>query len=320
MEIDHNFLNKFKDFSDKKKDKKQSAELPGEVISRNNVQFLITTNSREFKNFGLPEREIFNNAYNKTLGLLYGVRDKKAGKILARGIKDLKDASGHDQFKEEAGFILSALEKDIHAVKEVLSSRFSPSHRLYYLLTSFFKPEELLFVDIETKSLFFETSIIEIGAGYFEGSKFTVKQFTCLSDAAEYEILEEFTKLLPGKKAFVTFNGRTFDIPFIDGRMSYYGGTSFKGDILQMHNFDLLHFSRCCYKREFDSYRLKAMEVQVLGKEREGDIDGSEIQIYFENYVRTQDPKYIEPIIYHNREDIYALVMLMERLTERWIV
>jgi uncharacterized protein YprB with RNaseH-like and TPR domain len=320
MEIDHKFLNKFKDFSDKQKEKKQSRELPGEVISRNNVKFLITTNSREFKGFGLPERDIFNNAYNKTLELLYGIRDKKAEKILACGIKDLKDAVRHDRFREEAGFILSALDKDIHAVKEVLSSRFSPSHRLYYLLLSFFRPEELLFVDIETKSLFFETSIIEIGAGYFEGSKFTVKQFTCLTDAAEYEVLEEFGKLLPGKKAFVTYNGRSFDIPFIDGRISYHGNTGYANDILELHNFDLLHFSRCCYKREFDSYRLKAMEAQVLGKEREGDIDGSEIQVYFENYVRTLDPKYIEPIIYHNREDIYALVMLMERLTERWIV
>ena len=320
MELDHYFLNKFKAPSDKKREKKQSSELPGEVISRNNVKFLVTTNSKEFRGFGLPERDIFNRVYNHTLELLYGVRDKMAGKILADGIKNLTDAAGHDRFREEAGFILSALEKDLHSIKEVLSSRFSASHRLYYLLLSFFKPEELLFVDIETKSLFFETSIIEIGAGYFEGSKFTVKQFTCLTDAAEYEILEEFGKLLPGKKAFVTYNGRTFDIPFIDGRISYYGGISFPGDLMELHNFDLLHFSRSCYKREFDSYRLKAMETQVLGKEREGDIDGSEIQIYFENYVRSQDPKYIEPIIYHNREDIYALVMLMERLTERWIV
>lgn len=315
MEIDRNFLNKFKGFSDKKKDKKQQVQLPGVVISRNNVQFLVTTNSKEFKNFGLPEREIFDVAYTGTLELLYGVRDKKADKILAMGIRNLRDACGHEKFSDEAASILEALDKDMHALKKVLSSRFSASHKLYYLLLSFFRPEELLFVDIETKSLFFETSIIEIGAGYFEGSKFTVKQFTCLSDAAEYEILEEFSKLLPGKKAFVTYNGRAFDIPFIEGRMSYYGKTS---DILELHNFDLLHFSRCCYKNEFDSYRLKAMEAQVLGKEREGDIDGSEIQIYFENYVRTQDPKYIEPIIYHNREDIYALVMLMERLTERW--
>jgi uncharacterized protein YprB with RNaseH-like and TPR domain len=318
MEINHNFLNKFKGFSDKKQSKKQESSLPGEVITRNNVKFLITTNTREFRSFSLPEPEYFKKTYNETLELLYGVRDRKAQKIIELGVKDLKGAAAHKKFSEEAGSILSALDKDLHAVKKVLKSRFSPSHRLFYLLCSFFRPEELLFVDIETKSLFFETSIIEIGAGYFEGKQFIVKQFTCLTDAAEYEILEEFGKLLPGKKAFVTFNGRTFDIPFIDGRISYYGGISSATDILDLHNFDLLHFSRSCYKQEFGSYRLKAMEAQVLGKEREGDIDGAEVQLYFDNYVATRDPQYIEPIIYHNREDILAMVQLMERLTQRW--
>jgi uncharacterized protein len=318
MNINPNFLNKFRDFSDKKKDKKSRADLPGEVISRNNTTFLITTNTKEFKNFGLPEMDYFISAYDSSLELLYGVRDKKAEKIAAMGINDLTNASVHDKFKDEALSLLAVLDNGLDAVKKVLAARFSQSHRLNYLLLSYFKPEELLFIDIESKSLFFETSIIEIGAGYFEGKEFIVKQFTCLEDSAEYEILEEFKKLLIGKKAFVTFNGRTFDIPFIDRRMSYYGVAS-AVDILKLHNFDLLHFSRCCYKKEFDSYRLKAMEMQVLGKEREGDIDGSEIQIYFENYVRTHDPKYIEPIIYHNREDIITLVLLMERLTDKWM-
>ncbi len=318
MEINHDFLNKFKGFSGQKGPKKRFNELPGEVISRNNTKFLITTNSRDFKSFFLPEPEFFKEAYNNTLELLYGIRDRKAQKIIECGIKDLKSASGHEKYGKEACHILSALDKDFHSIKSVLSSRFSPSHRLFFLLSAFFKPEELLFVDIETKSLFFETSIIEIGAGYFEGKTFTVKQFTCLSDAAEYEILEEFGKLLTGKKAFVTFNGRTFDIPFIDGRISYYGGISSTVDLMELHNFDLLHFSRCCYKEEFDSYRLKSLEVNVLGKEREGDIDGAEVQVYFENFVNTGDPKYIEPIIYHNMEDIYAMVQLMERLMARW--
>ena len=318
MDIDDSFLNKFKDFSGKERPKKQVSSLPGEVISRNNVRFLVTTNTREFKSFSLPEPEFFKKEYNSTLELLYGIRDRKAQKIIESGIRDLKGALKHEKLGKEAAEILSALELDVHAIKEVLSSRFSASHRLFFLLCSFFTPEELLFVDIETKSLFFETSIIEIGAGYFEGRKFTVKQFTCLTDAAEFEILEEFGKLLPGKKAFVTFNGRTFDIPFIDGRISYYGGISTPADLMELHNFDLLHFSRSCYKEEFDSFRLKSMEAQVLGKEREGDIDGAEVQLYFENFVSSQDPKYLEPIVYHNREDILAMVELMERLMQRW--
>jgi len=319
MELNKGFLDKFRVQGPKKEAKKGYRELPGEVISRDNMRCLVTTNSREFKSFALPEEAYFRKEYNSTLELLYGVRDKKTMKMAALGINDLGTASKHKAFSKEAAQLLRALDNGMSGAKHVLSERLSQSHRLFFLLTSYFKPEELLFVDIETKSLFFETSIIEIGAGYFEGNKFTVKQFTALNDSSEYAVLGEFAGLLPGKKAFVTFNGRTFDIPFISGRMSYYGGPDTPCDITQMHNFDILHFSRCCYRREFDSYSLKAMEAQVLGKEREGDIDGAEVQVYFENFVNTQNPEYIEPIIYHNREDIYAMVQIMERLFDRWI-
>lgn len=319
MDINSGFFNRFRDLQPKKEDKKTLTELSGEVISRDSMKYMLNVNTREFRGFTLPEPGYFRKEYGATLELLYGVRDKKARKIYDCGVRDLAGASGHETFGEEARRIMSALDNGLPAVRDMLASRFSPSHRLFFLLLSFFKPEELLFVDIETKSLFIETSIIEIGAGYFEGNKFTVKQFTALTDSSEYLVLEEFAKLLPGKKAFVTFNGRTFDIPFIDGRMAYYGAPKTTVDIASIHNFDILHFSRCCYKREFDSYSLKAMEAQVLGKERDGDIDGAEIHIYFENFLSTQNPEYIEPIVYHNREDVFAMVQIMERLLDRWI-
>ncbi|MCE5300657.1 MAG: ribonuclease H-like domain-containing protein [Spirochaetia bacterium] len=319
MEINNDFLNRFRDNSGKKPHKKQVKELPGEVVERNGTRFLVTTTSKTFNGFTLPEREFFDKSYSDSLELLYGIRDNKKKTIADRGIRNLHDAKNNEKFSDEARRILSALAKDIHAVKDILGARFSPSHRLFFLLCAFFKPEELLFIDIETKSLFFETSIIEIGCGYFEGKKFTVKQFTCLKDAAEYEVLEEFGKLLHGKKAFVTFNGRTFDIPFIDNRISYYGGISSAADIPGMHNFDLLHFSRCCFRNEYDSYRLKSMEVNLLGKERDGDIEGSEVEIYYNNYIESGDPAFLEPIVYHNREDILAMVELFERIFDRWV-
>lgn len=319
MDINSGFFNRFRELRPKTEVKSSYSELSGEVVSRDNMKYMLNVNAREFKGFSMPEPAYFREQYGKTLELLYGVRDKKAQKIIECGVRDLSGAYGHETYGEEARLLMAALDRGLPAVREVLSSRFSPSHRLFFLLLSFFRPEELLFVDIETKSLNFETSIIEIGAGYFEGGKFTVKQFTALTASSEYAVLEEFVKLLPGKKAFVTFNGRTFDIPFIDGRLSYYGGPETPVDIAGMHNFDILHFSRCCYRREFDSYSLKAMEAQVLGKERDDDIDGSEVQIYFENFLATHNPEYIEPIVYHNREDIYAMVQIMERLLDRWI-
>ena len=223
----------------------------------------------------------------------------------------------NSKFKDEAKRILSCLENGVEDIKLALSSRFSSSHKLFFLLLSYFAPEELLFVDIETKSLNFETSIIQIGAGYFTNGKFKVLQFTAMEDAAEYELLEEFKKLLPGKKAFVTFNGRGFDIPFIDGRMGYYGSYP-ETDIIEMHNFDLLHFSRCAFKGAYESFRLKEIEKNILKKQRTNDIEGAEAEIYYSRYLQTKNFKYLEPIIYHNYEDIVSLAVLLNRLIREW--
>jgi len=311
------FYDKFSDEPGKKPQIRISRNIPGKITRRNGTKFLVTTETREIP-LGLPGPDIFRREYESCLELIFGIRERKTAKLCDCGINSLKDAASVPLLKEDALSALSAIKKGFSPVKKILSSRFSMSHRLFFLLLSYFKKEELLFVDIETKSLSFETSLIQIGAGYFEKNKFVIKQFTTLEDAAEYEVIEEFKSLLPGKKAFVTFNGRAFDIPFIDGRMGYYDsyGTV---DIMEIHNFDLLHFSRCAFKGKYESYRLKDLEKTVIKTEREGDIASEEVEIYYSKFLRTKNFSYLKPILYHNKEDIISLVLLTERLIQNWI-
>ncbi len=246
--MEYNILNKFKKQKPIVSPARKDKALPGKVINRGNVKFLESVSVFPHSIL-IPHKDILHRHYISSLELLYGIRDKKSEKLAASGIKDLIQlkASGHKAISE-IDYILAALEKDFSSVKEVLSDRFSSSHKLLFLLLSYFNKEDLLFLDIETKSLAFETSILLIGAGYFDKDGFKVKQYTILEDAAEYEILDEFVKTFKDKKAFVTFNGRTFDVPFIDQRLSYYGISS-NEDFLGRHNFDLLHFSRNIFKK-----------------------------------------------------------------------
>jgi uncharacterized protein len=317
MDFNPDILAKFRKTGDLKpaSEIKQSS-LPGRVITRNGARLLISEYTTGGISLDLPFRSRFASAYESCLELIYGVREKKAGKLDECGIKDLHDASKHERFGEEAGRILSALDNGFEGVRTVLNERFSSSNRMFFLLLSYFNREDLLFVDIETRSLNFETALIEIGAGFFKGNDFIVVQFTALNEAGEFEVLEEFKTLLKNKKAFVTFNGRSFDIPYIDSRYAYYAGP-LQG-LGYMHNFDLLHFSRCAFKNMYESYRLKEIEARVLKKYRKNDIDGSEVDYYYSRWLQTHNANFINPIIYHNREDILSLAELTAKLIDVW--
>ena len=317
MEFNPDILAKFRKSGEIKpaSEIKKSA-LPGRVITRNGGRFLISEYSTDNISLDLPFRSQFASAYESCLELIYGVREKKAGKFSECGIKNLHDASRHEHFGEEAGRILSALDGGFDGVKTVLEGRFSSSHRMFFLLLSYFNKEDLLFVDIETRSLNFETALIEIGAGFYKGNIFTVVQLTALDEAGEFEVLEEFKTLLEGKKAFVTFNGRSFDIPFIDSRYAYYAGPL--PELGNMYNFDLLHFSRCAFKNMYESYRLKEIEARVLKKHREHDIDGSEVDYYYSRWLQTGNANFINPIIFHNKVDIVSLAELTAKLIDVW--
>lgn len=290
--------------------------LPGKIIHKDGAKLLLSTDKTPMS-LSLPSVSEFAAGYSNCLELIYGVREKKTLKFAECGIKNLHDAKKHEDYGKEAGRILEALDSGFEEIRSVLNDRFSSSHRMFFMLLSYFKKEELLFVDIETRSLNVETAIIMIGAGYFEDGAYRVDQFTALNESGEYEVLQEFKKLLKGKKAFVTFNGKAFDIPYIDNRLAYYGDTSCSLSE-DYHNFDLLHFSRCAFKGKYESYRLKEMEAQLLKKFRKDDIDGSEVDYYYSRYLQTHNANFINPIIYHNKIDIESLAELTSKLVETW--
>jgi len=316
MDFNPEIIGKFKKSGDIRP-ASSAAGLPGKIINKDGAKLLVSTGKTDGIAFSLPAASEFTAGYESCLELIYGIREKKTRKFAERGIKNLHDAKKTGDFGEEACRLLAALDNGFEPVRDVLNARFSSSHRMFFLLLSYFKKEDLLFIDIETRSLNFETSIILIGAGYFEGNSFRVDQFTALNEAGEYEMLLEFKKSLKGKKAFVTFNGRAFDIPYIDSRLAYYGdASSCLAD--EFHNFDLLHFSRCAFKGMYESYRLKEIEARILKKFRKDDIDGSEVDYYYSRYLQTHNASFINPIIFHNNVDIVSLAELLGKLVEEW--
>ena len=177
---------------------------------------------------------------------------------------------------------------------------------------------DLLFLDIETAGL--------SGAGAYaflvacarvatSGTQPAVvlRQYFAPSPAAEGALLSALLEdaELDSDPLLVTYNGRAFDAPVLDGRLTMH---RLRGSFASLPQLDLLHACRAVYAH-LPSRRLAAIEARVLGFTRpSGDVSGEEVPRWYFRFLRTGDPRAIRPLMVHNELDVVALVALLGRL------
>jgi|GEM_PF-1039388 len=264
-----------------------------------------------------PSKDLFAQECESCLELLPGVRAKKAAKLKEAGVHKISDAKGHEKHGKHAEGLKGLHELTPETITKKLRERLSGSNRLFYLMLSLYKPEDLLFIDLETRSLYSETQIITIGTGIYENSSFVVNQFTALNPDAEYEALMLLDSISAGHKALVSYNGRSFDVPFIISRFSYYGLRHAASRFRDLVNFDLLHYCRQAFS-EASGHSLKEMEVYILKQFRDGDIDGSEVDYHYSKWLKTHKPEHINLITSHNVIDVKSMALVLNKLGEKW--
>lgn len=173
--------------------------------------------------------------------------------------------------------------------------------------------EELLFLDTETTGLSggAGTCAFLVGAGFFKGDSFHVHQFFMRDFNEEKAMLSHFREILLKAGSLVTYNGKAFDAPLLEGRFILQRR---KSSLLALPHLDLLFPSRKLWKGRFEDCRLVTLEEKVLGLPRHDDIDGSLIpQCYFD-YLHSGDTSMIGRIFTHNRHDIIALAALTAKI------
>jgi uncharacterized protein YprB with RNaseH-like and TPR domain len=193
---------------------------------------------------------------------------------------------------------------------EWIGRRFSKSHPLALHASGFHTPEELLFVDIETLGLF-SSPIIVIGLAQSNGETLNVHQYVLRDVHEEPAALAAFLSHVDAHSALVTYNGRTFDVPYIEQRLAYY---QIRGDLLRAH-FDALHFARIKWRGMMPDFRLFTIQKHLLGA-RETDIPGALVPEFYETYLRTHNVGPLLAVIEHNRQDLVALAHIFSRLCE----
>jgi hypothetical protein len=190
---------------------------------------------------------------------------------------------------------------------------FQRSHPLALLSSGFHSAEDFVLIDIETLGMF-QRPIILLGLARVQGDGIRVEQYLLRRIDEEPAALSGLLEHLGGHRAFVTFNGRTFDVPYIRERLAYYGIRA----SLEGPHFDVLHFSRRAWRDCVPDCKLTTLERCFLGIEREDDVPSAMVPEFYESYMRTGNPGPLVPIVEHNRRDLLTLASLFSKLHEEW--
>ncbi|MEN3010480.1 MAG: ribonuclease H-like domain-containing protein, partial [Candidatus Bipolaricaulaceae bacterium] len=251
----------------------------------------------------------------RTLQLLYGIGKATETRLKLAGYTTLRDLLVHPRWSWQVQQILEAVDKrDLHALNSLVARWFPLSHPLALALLGFVDPEKIVFLDIETLGLFTE-AIILIGLVRPEDGAFRVTHFVVREVAEELPALLALAEELKSAKALVTYNGRAFDVNFIQARLRYYGLTY----EVDHPNFDLLPFARRYFRDFLPNCRLETVE-KALGVTRTIDIPSALVPEFYMDYLKEKNIGPLVAIIEHNRQDLLSLVLLLRKLWAEMVV
>ncbi len=170
-------------------------------------------------------------------------------------------------------------------------------------------PEDLLFVDLETTGLG-SSPLFLIGTLTWEGEELVARQYLARHYGEEAAVTKLFADLMRTKRLLVTFNGKSFDLPYVRVRAAAHR-IRLGPELL---HFDLLHVCRRHWKGRLPNCKLQTLELHVCGRARTGDIPGSEIPDAYHAYVRTENAAALVDILHHNLLDLVTMAELLTRL------
>ncbi len=170
---------------------------------------------------------------------------------------------------------------------------------------------DFIFMDIETTGLG-NSPLFLIGIMVWEGDGFEVQQYLARNYAEEAAVISFFIDICAGKRLLVTFNGKSYDFPYIRTR-AVSNGIPFR---LSPAHFDMLHECRRIWKSDLPDCKLQTLETYICGQPRHGDIPGAQIPDAYHAYVRTDNAWQIVEVLKHNLLDLVTMADLMTRFPE----
>jgi uncharacterized protein len=173
-----------------------------------------------------------------------------------------------------------------------------------------------IFIDLETTGLSGGAGTVAflVGCGYFDLGAFQVRQFLLTSYTSERALLAAVAEFFDAADLIVTYNGKTFDVPVMETRWLFH---RMEMPLDGVPHFDTLHAARRLWKPRADDSesgcRLVELERALFDVRRVGDVPGNEIPARFFRFLRSGDPRPLEPVLEHNRLDLVSLAAVTAR-------
>jgi uncharacterized protein YprB with RNaseH-like and TPR domain len=169
---------------------------------------------------------------------------------------------------------------------------------------------QFCFFDIETTGLSPNTYVFLCGMMVVDDGRFVIEQAFARDYSEETGMLLRVKEMLERYPILITFNGVSFDVPFVRTRMKVaridYDGPH--------DHIDLLPVARRNFRGTLPNCRLETIERHLRGVERHGDIPGKEIPDAYHEFVRTGNANRIKRILYHNQMDLLAMAHLFNHI------
>ena len=171
------------------------------------------------------------------------------------------------------------------------------------------------FIDVETTGLVGGTGtyVFLVGIGTFEEGSFRLRQFFLADLRGETAMLAAVAEVLAGCRSLVSFNGRRFDVPLLETRLTL---SRLPPSASGLPHLDLLYPARRLYRRRLPSCRLASLEAALLGLEREDDVPGWAIPPLYFDYVRGGRAEPLRAVFRHNALDILSLARLPDQAAD----
>lgn len=169
--------------------------------------------------------------------------------------------------------------------------------------------ERALFLDLETCGLS-SSPVFLAGTMFWNGDDFVLRQYFARHYGEEAGLLAAVADQARQFELLVTFNGKSYDAPFLHARALTHGVPM----TLPRHHLDLLHHSRRRWREELPDCRLTTLEYRVCRRRRTGDVPGEEIPGRYHEYVRAGDPWPMVPVFHHNLLDVTTMADVLHAL------
>ncbi len=244
---------------------------------------------------------------------LPGIGPAREQTLKQQGYKTIEELENHPLWKKQAQDFMKIInKKEISQIQRWMWQRFPKSHPLLHYLAGFCQDQDFAIVDIETLGLS-ERPIILLGIAKPTKTLVCTSQFLLRDIQDEPSAIWALISQLEPNLSLISYNGRSFDIPYIKQRLAYYGL-----DVpLDNPHFDVLHFTRRALRNKLSDCKLETVE-KYIGIKRDINIPGALVPHFYETYLRTKNPGPLVPIVEHNRQDLLTLGTLFSKLYEEW--